>query len=65
MYDHVQEFSFSNIDKFSTASIVTRLTTDVSNVQIAFQMLIRIAARSPGMLIFALVASFGIDAELS
>lgn len=65
MYDHVQEFSFSNIDKFSTASIVTRLTTDVSNVQMAFQMLIRIAARSPGMLIFALIAAFGIDAQLS
>lgn len=65
MYDHVQEFSFANIDKFSTASIVTRLTTDVTNVQMAFQMCIRIAARVPGMLIFALIASFGIDAQLS
>ncbi len=65
MYDHVQEFSFANIDKFSTASIVTRLTTDVTNVQMAFQMCIRIAARAPGMLIFALIASFGIDAQLS
>ena len=46
MYDHVQEFSFANIDKFSTASIVTRLTTDVTNVQMAFQMCIRIAARA-------------------
>lgn len=65
MYDHVQEFSFSNIDKFSTASIVTRLTTDITNVQMAFQMLIRIATRAPGMLVFALIASFRIDAELS
>ena len=65
MYDHVQEFSFANIDKFSTASIVTRLTTDVTNGQMAFQMCIRIAARAPGMLIFALIASFGIDAQLS
>lgn len=65
MYDHVQEFSFSNIDKFSTSSIVTRLTTDITNVQMAFQMLIRIATRAPGMLVFALIASFRIDAELS
>ena len=65
MYDHVQDFSFASIDKFSTASIVTRLTTDVTNVQMAFQMYIRIAARAPGMLIFALIASFGIDAQLS
>lgn len=65
MYDHVQEFSFANIDKFSTASIVTRLTTDVNNVQMAFQMCTRVATKAPGMLIFALVASFGIDAKLS
>lgn len=65
MYDHVQDFSFASIDKFSTASIVMRLTTDVTNVQMAFQMCIRIAARAPGMLIFALIASFGIDAQLS
>lgn len=65
MYDHVQEFSFANIDKFSTASIVTRLTTDVTNVQMAFQMCIRIAARAPGMLVFSLIAAFGIDARLS
>lgn len=65
MYDHVQDFSFASIDKFSTASIVTRLTTDVTNVQMAFQMCIRIAARAPGMLIFALIAPFGIDAQLS
>lgn len=65
MFNHVQDFSFSNIDKFSTASIVTRLTTDVSNVQMAFQMMTRIAARAPIMLTFALVASFRIDSQLS
>ena len=64
-YDRVQEFSFSNIDKFSTASIVTRLTTDVTNVQMAFQMLTRIAMRAPGTMIFALIAAFRIDAQLS
>lgn len=65
MFEHVQEFSFANIDKFSTASIVTRLTTDVSNVQMAFQMITRITARAPSLLIFALIAAFRIDAELS
>ena len=55
MYYAVQDFSFSNIDKFSTGSIVTRLTTDVTNVQNAFQMCTRIAVRCPVMLIFALV----------
>ncbi len=58
-------FSFANIDHFSTASIVTRLTTDVTNVQMAFQMCTRIATRAPGMLIFALIAAFRIDAKLS
>ena len=47
MYDNVQTFAFSNIDKFSTASIVTRLTTDVTNIQNAYQMLIRMAIRGP------------------
>ena len=65
MYNRVQEFSFANIDHFSTASIVTRLTTDVTNVQMAFQMCTRIATRAPGMLIFALIAAFRIDAKLS
>lgn len=65
MYDKVQEFSFSNIDRFSTASIVTRLTTDVTNVQNAFQMTIRMAMRSPVMLIFSLIAAFGINRRLS
>lgn len=65
MYAKVQEYSFSNIDKFSTASIVTRLTTDVTNVQNAFQMVIRTAARCPVMLIVALVVSFSINARLA
>lgn len=65
MYYNVQNFSFSNIDKFSTASIVTRLTTDVTNVQNAFQMIIRMAIRSPIMLILALAISFSINVELS
>lgn len=65
MYYNVQDFSFSNIDKFSTASIVTRLTTDVNYVQMAFQMIIRIAVRSPLMLIFALAMSFSINRQLS
>lgn len=65
MYYAVQDFSFSNIDKFSTASIITRLTTDVTNVQNAFQMIIRIAVRSPLMLLFSLIMAIGINPELS
>jgi ATP-binding cassette subfamily B protein len=65
MYYHIQDYSFANIDKFSTASLVTRLTTDVTNIQNAFQMLIRIAVRSPIMLICALFAAISIDAKLS
>jgi ATP-binding cassette subfamily B multidrug efflux pump len=65
MFYNVQKFSFSNIDKFSTASIITRLTTDVTNVQNAYQMLLRAAVRSPLMLIFALVFCFRIDIRLS
>lgn len=65
MYYNVQNFSFSNIDKISTASIVTRLTTDVTNVQLAYQMVIRLAVRAPIMMIFALAVSFGINARLS
>ena len=53
IYHHVQNFSFANIDKFSTAGIVTRLTTDVTNVQNAYQMIIRVAVRAPVMLVFA------------
>ncbi len=65
MYYNVQNFSFSNIDKFSTASIVTRLTTDVTNVQNAFQMFIRTAVRSPIMLIFSLIMTVSIKPSLS
>ncbi|MCD8109066.1 MAG: ABC transporter ATP-binding protein/permease [Clostridiales bacterium] len=65
MYAKVQEYSFSNIDKFSTASIVTRLTTDVTNVQNAFQMTVRTAARCPVMLIAAIVVSFTINRRLA
>lgn len=65
LYYKIQNFSFTNIDKFSTSSIVTRLTTDVSNVQMAFQMITRIVVRTPLMLIFSLVMSFTINAELS
>ena len=65
MYHNVQDFSFSNIDKFSTSSIVTRLTTDVTNLQMAYQMIIRTAIRSPFMLIFSFIASCKIDVKLS
>ena len=65
MYYNVQNFSFSNIDKFSTGSIITRLTTDVTNVQMAYQMTIRMAFRAPLMLAFSLIASFSIDAKLT
>lgn len=65
LYYKIQEFSFSNIDKFSTASLVTRLTTDVSNVQQVFQMMTRICFRAPAMLLFALIAAFSINKELS
>ena len=65
MFEKVQDYDFMSIDKFSTASIVTRLTTDVTNVQQAFQMIIRIFARAPSMLIFALIAAFRVNHELS
>lgn len=65
MFYSVQKFSFANIDKFSTASIVTRLTTDVTNVQNAYQMLIRLGVRAPVMMIFSLIFCFRIDAKLS
>ncbi len=65
MYYNVQKFSFFNIDKFSTASIVTRLTTDVTNVQNAYQMIIRVAVRGPVMLIFALFMSFRVSSKLA
>ena len=65
MFYKIQNFSFSNIDKFSTASLVTRLTTDVTRVQDAFQMIIRIAVRAPIMLVFSLIMAFAINAQLS
>ncbi len=65
MYNKVQEYSFSNIDKFSAASIVTRLTTDITNIQNAYQMAIRVAVRSPIMLIFALFMAFQINSHLA
>ena len=65
MFHHVQNFSFSNIDKFSTASIVTRLTSDVANLQMTFQMMIRMAIRSPMMLILAMFSSMRISVRLS
>ncbi len=65
MYYNVQNFSFSNIDKFSASSIVTRLTTDVTHLQNAYQMIIRVAVRSPMMLIFSLVMAFTVKADLA
>ena len=65
MFHHVQSFSFRNIDKFSAASIVTRLTSDVANLQMTFQMMIRMAIRCPMMLILALVSAMGISVRLS
>lgn len=65
MYYRIQNFSFSNIDKFSTASIVTRLTTDVTNIQNAYQMLIRMAIRGPVMLLFSMIVSFKINSTIA
>ncbi len=65
MYENVQRFSFFNIDRFSTASLITRLTTDVTNVQNAFQVIIRIAVRSPLMLIFSLLMAFRVNPKLA
>ena len=65
MYHNVQNFSFSNIDKFSTASIVTRLTTDVNNVQQSFMMIIRMAVRSPMMFVFSFSAVMTISPKMS
>lgn len=65
LYYKIQQYSFANIDKFSTSSIVTRLTTDVTNVQNAYMMIIRVAVRAPLMLIFSLIACFMISKKLS
>ena len=65
MYYKIQDFSFYNIDKFSTASLVTRLTTDVTNVQNAYQMIIRVAVRAPIMLLFSLGMAFSVNPKLA
>jgi ATP-binding cassette subfamily B multidrug efflux pump len=65
MFHNVQNYSFSNIDKFSTASIVTRLTTDISSIQNAFMMMMRVAVRAPLMMIFSLVMVLTINLKLS
>ncbi len=65
MYSHISDFSFSNIDKFSSSSLVTRMTTDVMNVQMAYMMIIRTAIRAPFMLIFSVVMSFVISPSLA
>ena len=65
MFRNIQSFAFSNIDKYSAAGLVTRLTTDVTNVQIAYQMIIRMCIRSPMNLICALVMAFSIHVEMS
>ncbi len=65
MYRNIQTFSFSNIDKFSTAGLVTRMTTDVTNLQYAYQMILRIAVRAPMMLICSMIMSFMINVRIS
>lgn len=65
MFHSVQNFSFTNIDRFSTSGLVTRLTTDVSNLQHAYQMIIRIAVRSPAMLIFSLSMAFFVNSKIA
>ncbi len=65
MFYKVQTFSFANIDKFSAASLVTRMTTDVTNIQNSFQMILRMAVRAPSMMIFAMIMSFKVNYYLS
>lgn len=65
MYENIQTFSFSNIDKFSTAGLVTRMTTDVNNVQMAYQMILRIAVRAPMTLVISMIMCFLINVRLS
>ena len=65
IYENIQRFSFSNIDKFSTAGLITRLTTDVTNVQNAYQMLLRMFVRAPISMICAMIMSFYINAKLA
>lgn len=65
MFYRVQDFSFANIDKFSSSSIVTRLTTDITNLQNAYQMIVRVAVRCPVMLVFALIMAFNVNHKLA
>ena len=65
MYDNIQDFSFANIDKFSTAGLITRLTTDVTNIQNAYQMIIRMCVRSPLMMIFSMIMCVYLSPRLS
>lgn len=65
MFCNVQDFSFENIDRFSNASLITRLTTDVTNLQNAYQMIIRVAVRSPIMLIFSMIMAFAVNKNLA
>ena len=65
MFHHVQSYSFSNIDKFSSSSIVTRLTTDVSRIQMSYMMIIRVAVRSPAMLVLSMIMAFRINRSLA
>ena len=65
LFNRVSDFSFRNIDKFSTSSLITRMTTDVNRLQDTFHMFIRIAVRSPAMVIFSLVAAFGVNPKLA
>ena len=65
MFEKIQTYSFSNIDKFSTSSLITRLTTDVTNVQNAYMMILRMCSRAPASLLVAMVLSFSINAELA
>ena len=65
MYENIQHYSFSNIDKFSTAGLVTRMTTDVTNLQNAFQMMERMCVRAPVHLVFALIMAFSIGGPLA
>ncbi|MDD6326585.1 MAG: ABC transporter ATP-binding protein [Lachnospiraceae bacterium] len=65
MFDHIQTFSFANIDKFSTAGLVTRLTTDVTNIQNAYQMVLRMMMRAPSSMICALIMAFAINRKLA
>ncbi len=65
MYEKIQSYSFANIDKFSTSSLITRLTTDITNVQMAYQMMTRMMVRAPIMFVFAIVMSFVVNAQIA